>query len=110
MQVDGREAEALSKLQDRLVIRVDQLPAELGLLAVCPEGATELGPVRVHAAAHSARGLVDLRRNPLVLERKRRREAGDPAADNDDPRSGRGACPARQSRRPAYGDGRADGT
>ena len=53
-QVDGREAEALSKLQDRLVVRVDQLAAELGLLAVCPERTTELGPVRVHAAAQSA--------------------------------------------------------
>jgi hypothetical protein len=52
-EIDRREAETLGQLQDRLVIRVDELSAELRLLTVGPERVTELGPVRVHAAAHA---------------------------------------------------------
>jgi hypothetical protein len=53
-QVDRRQFEPLRELEDRLVVGVDQLAAQLRLLLIRPEAGTELLPVGVHPPAHPA--------------------------------------------------------
>ena len=109
-QVDGAEAEALRELEDRLVIRVDQLTAELRLLAA-PEVRRDGGglrPVRVHPAAPARRRFVDVARDPLVLKGQRAGEAGDATSDDRDPRTRGGARRTCQCRRPCDRGGCAD--
>ena len=109
-QVDRRELEPLRELEDRLVVRVDQLAAELGLLAVVPEPVAELGPVGVHAPAEAIRRLVDVGTDALVLQRQSRGQPGDPAADDRDAWSPGRARRPRERGGAGHGDRRADGT
>jgi hypothetical protein len=76
------------------VVRVDELAAELAHLPVRPVAAA----VRVHAAADPVGSLVHGRRDPLVLQRERGVEPGDPAADdrNARGRACRSACGVRE--------------
>ena len=109
-QVDRRELEPLRELEDRLVVRVDQLAAELGLLAVRPKASPELRPVGVHPAPEPTRRLVDVRGDALVLQRQRRRQPGDAAADDRDSRSSRRARRPCERHRPGHRDRRAERT
>ncbi len=88
-KVDCGEIELLREPEDLLVPRVDELAAELGLLAVVPEVVTELGPVGVHAPADAVGRLVHVGVHALVLEDECCVEARDAAADDGDAGTGR---------------------
>ena len=85
---------------------VDQLAAQLRLLPVRPEAVTELLPIRVHPPAHPARRLIHIGVDPLVLQGQRRRQPGDAAADDGDPRRGRRPRRPGQRQRPRHRRGR----
>src|SRR3954447_12902549 len=81
-EVVDRQIEARSEAEDRGVTGIDQLAAELADLVLLP-----MANVAVHAPADpQGGGLVDgdVSGHALVLERQRRREAGDARADDGD--------------------------
>ena len=101
-QVDRRQIESPRELEDRLVVGIDQLAAQLRLLPVRPEAVTELLPVGVHPPAHTPRRLIDIGVDPLVLEGQGRHQPGDAAADDGDPRRGRRPKRAAERQRPCH--------
>ena len=105
-EVDGGKGEPLRELQDGLVVRVDQLAAQLRLLPVRPEAVAELLPVGVHPPAHTARRLIHIGGEPLVLQGQRRRQPGDAAADDGDPWRGRRPRRPGKRQRPRHRRGR----
>ena len=105
-QVDRRQFEPLCELEDRLVVGIDQLAAQLRLLPARPEAGTELLPIGVHPPTPTARRLIHIGADSLVLQGQRRGQPGDAAADDGDPRRGRRPRRAGQRRRPRHGRGR----
>jgi hypothetical protein len=89
--VEGIEPEAFGEASNRPVIRVDQLAAPLGSLAV-----VEVVHVAEHAAAEAHVRFVDGRRESVIGQLQCARQAGDAAADDRDARRCRGP---RETRR-----------